>query len=463
MALPLAFLTTPLAAQRAMPDSAAAATVLGTVYDSVGRRPLAGAVVQLVPVERRGVAFSATTDADGMFRIAGVPRDRYLIGFLHPGIDSLGLGAPTRTVDVRGDSALQVPLALPAGATIRAQLCGPGDPKDSSGVVLGFVRDADSGQPLGGSTVVAMWSELVLDKRAIRQEQRQLPGKTSPEGWFAICGLPTDATLAARAELGGRASGYIELEVPARGVLHRDFGIPADSAAVAVSDQGTTSGGAPPRRGTAQLTGTVRGRNGKPLAGAQVIAWGSGSSTLTSDQGTYALANLPAGTQTIEARLVGYVPRRVAVDLASAHTTSVSITLTDRVTALEAVQIFGKRSQRASDLTGFLERKQRGLGRFISADDIERQNAMQFTDILYTVPGVRVVPRGPFDQAIQMRGGCTPTVYIDRVRLINADNLNGMVSPNDIVGIEVYGTSTAPVQFYSTTGCGSIVIWTRSR
>jgi hypothetical protein len=462
LALPLV----PLAAQRHTPDSAAA-TILGTVYDSVGGRRLAGAIVQVVPIDRRGGAYSAEADADGMFRIPGVPRDRYLIGFLHPAADSLGLSATPRTIDVHSDSAVYVALALPSAATIRAQLCAPSDTRDSTGLLLGFVRDADTGLPLAGSTVVVMWNELVIDQRAIRQEQRQRPVKTGDEGWFAICGLPTDAPLAARAELGKRASGYIEIAVPPRALLHRDFGIPADSAALAIVDTATERAGEPRRRGTARITGVVRGPNGRLLAGAQVMAWESGSSTTTASDGTFAFTSLPAGTQMLEARFVGYVPKRLTVDLASGRSTSATITLSERVTTLDAVQVFGKRSRRSSDLNGFLQRSQKGMGRYITAEEIERRNPFQFSDLLYAVPGVHVVPSGgPYERAIQMRGGCTPTIYIDHIQLTHAEDIDFMVSPRDIIGVEIYSIATAPVEFRpgrSMSGCGSIVIWTGAR
>jgi hypothetical protein len=459
LALPLA----PLAAQQGAPDSSGA-VVIGTVYDSVGARALPGAIVQLVSSARRGAAFTAESDADGMFRIPGVPRDRYLIGFLHPALDSLGLSAPVRSLDVRGDSALHVALALPSAGSIHSLLCDRKDAKDSTGMVIGFVRDADTGAPLAGSRVIVMWRELVIGKDGLRQEQRQLPAKTSDEGWFAICGLPTDVALAARAESGKRASGYIELEVPLRGLLHRDFGIPGDSAAVALADTGDARMPDTPRSGTAQLTGVVRGPNGKPLSGAHVVAWGSGTSTTTDDDGSFTLAALPAGTQTVEARYVGFHPSRAAVDLASGRTRNVNITLSDRVTTLDAVQVIGRQSRTSANLNGFLERRQMGLGRFITAEDIDKREPMYFSDLLFTVPGVRVVPKGPFgSNTIEMRGGCTPTIYLDRIQLINADDLDFLVHPRDIVGVEIYQTSTTPAEFHSSTGCGSIVIWTGIR
>jgi hypothetical protein len=65
---------------------------------------------------------------------------------------------------------------------------------------------------------------------------------------------------------------------------------------------------------------------------------------------------------------------------------------------------------------------------------------------------------------------CQPTIVVDGVTLpdFNGSDLNAMVAPEEISGVEVYTTaSSAPVQYKSSSmsrggwGCGSIVIWTK--
>src|ERR1051325_1132774 len=75
--------------------------VRGVVYDSVGRAPLAGAVVQLAPVgERMAAQRSVTADAAGRFTLDSLPAGGYVVGFFHPLLDSLGIEPPLRRVDV---------------------------------------------------------------------------------------------------------------------------------------------------------------------------------------------------------------------------------------------------------------------------------------------------------------------------------------------------------------------------
>src|SRR5690606_12234826 len=100
---------------------------------------------------------------------------------------------------------------------------------DSTGLLLGFVRDADTGVPLAGANVVVMWRELVIDK-GIHSERREVPTKANEAGWFALCAVPTDGPLTARAELGSDVTGFLEIAIPPRGLLHRDFYIPRGSS-----------------------------------------------------------------------------------------------------------------------------------------------------------------------------------------------------------------------------------------
>lgn len=443
----------------------AAATVSGTVYDSLAGKPLAGALVQVVARGKIVRAWSAMTGANGEFTLPGVPRGQYLIGFLHTSLDSLGLGVPPRMLDVGDGEVVHVDLAVPSAPTIRKLLCTGAQAEDSTGMVLGFIRDADSGAPLEGATAFVMWNELVVD-RGIHTERRQVPVKSNSEGWYALCGVPTDGPITARAELGKDVSGYIEIVVPPRGLLHRDFNIPRGSAAMAMTDSGGSSTGEPIRHGTARLTGVVRDNRGKTLAGAQLMVWGSGVTGSTGDDGTFSLTGLPAGTQALEARYVGYSPKRVTVDLVSGQTRSLAVTLDQRADVLGEVTVYGKPGTNRRDITGFLDRRQRGMGRFFTRADIERLRPFQFTDLMRTVPGIRVVPTSGFDYTILstrgggMSGGCQPQLYVDGVRLIDGNDLNTMVQPGDIAGIEVYaGASESPPQ-YTTGSCGSILIWT---
>src|SRR5690606_26920257 len=187
---------------------------------------------------------------------------------------------------------------------------------------------------------------------------------------------------------GGKTTGYIDVNIPPRGVLHRDFNVPTGASVVVVTptDRGDsttgsesgrrdagTSGVTPIRHGRSRVAGVVLDRNGRPLHGARLFVWGSDITTSTDDDGRFALSGLPAGTQTLEARYIGYAPKRVAVDLASDRTVSVTVTLDKIAQVLSEVKVYGEQSALSRKLEGFRQRMRAGWGRFFTHADIQKR------------------------------------------------------------------------------------------
>jgi outer membrane cobalamin receptor len=211
----------------------------------------------------------------------------------------------------------------------------------------------------------------------------------------------------------------------------------------------------------------VRTRDGRPLQGARVQLWGSDVQGTTTDAGNFSLAGLPAGTYALEVRAIGYAPKRVPVTLSSRAPGSVGVVLDERLNTLQSVVVQADRTKLNKDYNGFLERQKRGMGRFLSEEDLNRRNPIVITDALRTTPGLSVVPNGTgFGYAIQGRGGCQPDVWVDGMRVFDgATDLDQLVRPTDVAGVEVYnGPGTVPAQFMGAGGggsCGVVAIWTK--
>src|SRR5687768_3774976 len=77
-----ALATPPLTAQ----EAPATASVVGTVFDSIRIRPLAGARVRVDTS-----SLFTTTDADGKFLLQGVPAGMHELRIEHPTLDTLGI------------------------------------------------------------------------------------------------------------------------------------------------------------------------------------------------------------------------------------------------------------------------------------------------------------------------------------------------------------------------------------
>jgi hypothetical protein len=104
------------------------------------------------------------------------------------------------------------------------------------------------------------------------------------------------------------------------------------------------------------------------------------------------------------------------------------------------------------------------MGRFVTREQIERRHPSFASDLLRGVAGVRVIPRGVGGSSMVLLRECEPRLYLDgiRVHLPNV-GIDEIVTPLDLEGIEVYGSSAeVPVELGgSNLNCGAIALWTR--
>jgi hypothetical protein len=124
----------------------------------------------------------------------------------------------------------------------------------------------------------------------------------------------------------------------------------------------------------------------------------------------------------------------------------------------------------SSDANGFESRKRSGIGHYIDRAKIEKKQPVSASDLLRMVPGVQVLSAGTgfFGRVLAMRspfngGMCRPDLYVDGLHFRSGDaELDELVNPEDIDGIEVYTRQTqAPMQYADRmSGCGSVVVWT---
>ena len=457
----------------APPPRPTATTISGVVYDSIAHRPIPGVTVEFVSADNPATSqiHLATADSSGRYSIRDIPVGSYIGGFFHPALDSLGLASIQRLVEVRGASQ-RVDFASPSIRTVMGVICGAGVRPDSTGLLLGHIRRTDTERPITGATAVIEWGELVMDATGIRQFDRSASVRSGETGWFAMCGVPTEAVLHARAISGSDLSGYVEVEIPPGELRHVTFLVGgAVPAAIGVPDSPDTparapsaSQAAPVWRGAARLTGAVVDVNSRPVASAHVLVWGTGIDVITNERGEFAMDSLPGGTQTLEVRVIGYVPVRRTIHLAAGRPARSEVRL-EKTAMLSTVTVRGTLMY-SRQLADFDRRRRSGFGTFLTSSDIDRLAPSRLSDVLRTVPGVQIDYSNGRPRAL-MRGGamtayCTPTLYVDGVRDISGDF--EIFRSDELVGVEVYNRDTArPAEFSDMSGCGAIAIWTRQR
>jgi len=136
----------------------------------------------------------------------------------------------------------------------------------------------------------------------------------------------------------------------------------------------------------AGTTGKIVGKvideeTGQPLIGANIILKGTSMGAAADITGNYMILNVPPGTYTLIARMIGhgtveYENLRVSIDL----TSSVDFSLTTKTLAGEVVTVIGKTPLVRMDLTS--------SSVSISAEQIEALPVDNFTDIVALQAGV---------------------------------------------------------------------------
>lgn len=460
-----------VAAQPA-PRSAVRSSVSGVVFDSLAGRPLAGAIVQLVNADSVSAApLTSTSDSAGRYVLTDVHAGHWLLGFVHPMVDSLGVEAPSQPLSLDGRSPARNDLFIPSAVTLRTALCGAAAVADSDALIIGFARHARTRFAVDSATVTAQWVELLLGMGTVNRRLAKRTVGTPESGWFAICGAPAGGMILLSAVHGADTSASLELEIPRSGFLRRDLYFGDARLASARTDSATDSLTPGVQiTGDGRVSGTVvAAKNGAPLAGAGVSIT-NGPWTRTNDQGAFTLTGVPSGTRMLQVRAVAHYPIAVAVDVVEgAAPVRVAMSTLDAV--LDTVRITAKRTG-SGNLIAFLQRKRSsGAGKFITSEEIARRNPLETSDLFRTVAGLTVLRDRYGQDVITMRGGltfsgggrCQPTVYMNGMALrdLSARDINAFIRPNELVGVEIYHGQTAPAQFSDFNGCGSIVFWTR--
>jgi hypothetical protein len=439
----------------------------GVAVDSIHGTPLVDAVIQLSGTDRL-----AMTDSLGRFLVDSVKPGSYKVEVDHAILDTLGILLSTAPMEFAANEVTRVLIAVPSQEFLAARFCPPARRALGPGVLVGRVREPDSEVAAVGARVSLVWYDpdppmLSRLQTKVAKAPRVREATVGEDGTYRLCGLPEkfEGKLQAQRKDGGTTA---EVVISQEGGV---LALRSMSVAPLAVAAGTDSAGKPVARvakGSARLLGRVVNKQGAPVENARVTLNGTGAATLTRANGEFALDSLPAGTQAITVRHLGYAPTEVTVELSSRAPARANVQMGPFVPELAPMEVVSRLEQ-GLDRVGWTSRK-RGAssGYFISPEQIEARKATQFTDLLTTTPGIRV--QGSmgrmFITATRTAGrqGCV-NVFVDNSRWqqLEAGDLDSFVRPQDIAAIEVYpGGGSMPVEFQSSGGdCAAVVVWTK--
>lgn len=227
----------------------------------------------------------------------------------------------------------------------------------------------------------------------------------------------------------------------------------------------------------ATVTGRVVDRaTQQPLSDAQVVIVGTQRGARTGEDGTYRLANAPAGAQQVRVIRIGYVSQVRTVNIAISGTASVDFALEPSATTLDEVVVTATgESQR---------RRESGVATArIDASDVVVANVQNFSDVLSSrAAGVSVQQAGGTTggtSRIRIRGSNSinlsndPLLIIDGVRVNNNPNSTSIgvggqapsrfndINPDDIESIEVIKGPAASALYGTAASNGVIQVTTK--
>jgi TonB family protein len=216
---------------------------------------------------------------------------------------------------------------------------------------------------------------------------------------------------------------------------------------------------------TGGIVGVVADSAGGRIAGAQVIIVGLMGRAETGDDGNFRMGGVPTGRQLLIARRIGFRPESLVVTVQQGVLAEADLRMRATPQQMTPVVVEGGRVPLPTGrLRGFNERRATGFGHYFTAADIEQRNPNVVSDLLRTIPSVRI-NRQNGQTIITFRGQrCTPLVWLDGAPAAAAYLDPDVFLPSSLAGIEVYpGPATVPAELMWVRGqsaCGVIALWT---
>jgi protocatechuate 3,4-dioxygenase beta subunit len=450
-------------------------TLSGLITDDIGGGPLADAAVYLA-----GTGHVTATDAAGRFQFDLVPAGRYKLRYRHPDPRLEGLEGPMHEVEAKGGEPTSVWLDFPSEWAAE-QLCATESRDAESGArggaaLLGRIREAGTRQPVP-EAIVWLKAGAASEPRAVQADST---------GAFLVCGAGPAGTLALQAAAEDQLSDTVSVTLPESGLVVQDLEVSALALADAADSETADA---------VSLRGVVRSaETGDPVTGARVRLLGADTERVTGEDGAFLMLGIPRGRYRLVTEHLGMASDTADVDLTEGSVQLALLTLDTRPVPLPALEVEIERTFANPRIEGFYQRMERGIGEFITKEDLELRDVISNfrrlpnVEIAQCTYGGGVALRVPDCWDIQLAraaaissfvgGPCRPLIYIDGHLLFSQlQDLSGEYPGENpfsrlqkyprgrIEGIEVYRSPAGAPAQYRMLGdaCGIVLVWTGRR
>ncbi len=249
---------------------------------------------------------------------------------------------------------------------------------------------------------------------------------------------------------------------------------------------------------SAVLAGRITNKvDGNAVAGAQVSLPALSRTATTDSAGRFRLAGLPAGTQSLQIRRVGFAELNDTVTFDAGRAVTRAYSMVALTATLDTVRTKSQQTKYLSpSLNAFEERRLSKSGGYFVSDSVLRSNESKalgdvlrsrMPNLLFTYFNehrIAVSGRKKCSGPVLLGGGACPNnmmgcfvaIYVDGNLIFNsklAQNMNSASYPDidlafpvaQLAGAEFYASSTlAPAGMQmDDDGCGSLWLWTREK
>lgn len=218
-----------------------------------------------------------------------------------------------------------------------------------------------------------------------------------------------------------------------------------------------------------QISGKVTTADNEPIPGVNVLVKGTQIGTVTDVNGDYTL-NVPDNATILVFSSIGYSIEEVAID----GRTTINVTMSEDVQALDEIVVVGYGTQKKADITG-------AVGSIGAENIVNKPIVSPDQALAGTVAGVSIINRSGDAAApinVRIRGVGTvgnnqPLWVIDGVPIVQTTNITvntssttdsnplAGINPNDIESIDVLKDASAAAIYGARAANGVIIVTTK--